>query len=117
MSNVQRVESGAVEIYFPEEGTQDRPVVMPTFMFIGVAVHCSALPTTAEDIRVSVVTVGAVEQEFQLNARDLATNSLQEWSWAVGDGPWAIGPNERLKVVFPNTDDNEITVWFSGYFM
>ena len=117
MANVQRVESGAVEVYFPEPLTQDRPLSRPTFMFAGVAVHCSVLPTTAEDVRIVVETTGDIEQEFQLNARDLATNSLQEWSWTVGDGPWAIGPGERLKVTFPNTDNKVITVWFSGYFL
>ena len=118
MSKVQRAASGAVDIQFPQVGTHDRPRVRPTFMFIGVAVKLSAVPTTAEHLSVVVSAKGdVVEEDFTLNSVDLSDEGLAEWAWSAGDGPWAIGPEDTVKVVYPNTDGNQVTVWFSGYFM
>ena len=107
--------SGAVDVFFPSN--KERSLSNPTFMFTGVSVKSDAVPSTAEDVQVLIVVeTDTFTEEFELIKRDLATNSLQNWTWTIDGGPIAIGVDKKVRVVYPNTDNNKISVLFLGHY-
>ena len=107
--------SGAVDVSFPSD--KERSLTNPTFMFTGVCVKADAVPSTAEDVQVLIVVqADTFIEEFVLVKRDLATDSIQDWTWTIDGGPIAIGVDKTVRVVYPNTDGNKISVLFLGHY-
>ena len=107
--------SGPVDISFPSD--KERSLSNPTFMFTGVCVKVSAVPSTSEDVLVTIVVEAeGFTEEFELIRRDLAVESIQDWTWTIDGGPIAIGVDKKVRVVYPNTDTNKISVLFLGHY-
>lgn len=107
--------AGPVDVSFPSD--KERSLTNPTFMFTGVSVAVSAVPSESEDLQVTIlVEKETFTQEFELIRRDLGANSLQNWTWTIEGGPIAIGVDKRVRVQYPNTDGNTVSVLFLGYY-
>ena len=112
--DIQQV-SGPVDVFFPSD--KERSLSNPTFMFTGVCVKVDAVPSTAEDVQVLIVVqTDTFTEEFVLVKRDLATDSIQDWTWTIDGGPIPVGVDKKIRVVYPNTDNNKISVLFLGYY-
>ena len=100
-----------VSITYPDES---RPVYRPIFTFQGVAVTWDTAPTTSEDLKILIVIPEFGEHEFLLRDIDPSGDSLTSWFHTIAGGPVVVGAKENIKITYPNTDANTVTVKILG---
>ena len=105
--------NGAVDVSYPGES---RPEYRPTFMLQGIAVTWNTAPTTSEELELLIVVPDFDNHEFLIRDIDPSAESLTSWFHTIAGGPIAIPVNEDVKITYPNTDTNMVTVKFVGYY-
>ena len=105
--------SEEVEANFP---TGERPAMRKTFMLVGVAVHLSAAPTTAEDIKLSIRTLDP-EVIFLVKIVDPSVGALTDWVWTLDGSPIPVDTLMSARLEYANTDAAEIDVRILGYWL
>ena len=102
-----------ISIEFPTPA--ERPVMRQTFMLIGVGVTIDTAPTTSEDFLLSMVRSGDFPTELEVVKRDLSSPAVVDWLHLIKDGPVPLDQETVARVVYPNTDENEVNITLLGY--
>ena len=103
----------AVEIMYPGES---RSFNRPTFMLEGIAVTWSTVPTTSENLELLIVVPDFGDHEFLIRDLDPSSEVLTSFFHTIPGGPIAIPVDEQVKVTYPNTDGNTVTVKILGIY-
>ena len=86
MSSFEAKPGEVVSFEYPIE--DGRPVMRPTFMWVGVAVLWSSAPVTSEDIDLFLISDSDLgEQRTLLHSIDPSDESATDWVHIIGDGP------------------------------
>ena len=110
-------QSSDQNIMFDFPPVDDRPINRPTFMLVGLGVTIDVAPTTSEELLLSKIKGGDYPSELEIVKRDLSSPAVMDWLHVIRDGPIPLDHETIVRVVYPNTDENEVNITFEGYWM
>ena len=107
-------QSSEMNLIFEFPGSP-RPMSNPTFMLVGIGVVLDVASSTSEEMLLSIVTSGDYSSELEVVKRDLSVDSVTDWLHVIRDGPIPLPQEKIARVSYQNTDENEVSVTFLGY--
>ena len=111
----QTFESSSTNISFEYPLPEERPINRQTFMLVGFGVTLDAEPTTSEEMLLSFVKSGDYPSELEVVKRDLSNPAVTNWLHLLNQGPVPLPQDTIARVVYPNTDENEVNITLLGY--
>ena len=101
------------EVIKTDEAVQISWAVPTAGIFVAVLVKFSAVPTTSENLQIIFKSKHGTDYDVQLYSVDPSTDNLTQIVW-FPDLPVPINKNDKIQVLYDNTDERTIGVTIKG---